>query len=147
MHIAQLNIAYVKAPLESELMRGFVDNLDRINALAEASPGFVWRLEDDSGNATGFGLLEEPDAVVNLSVWESIETLRDFVLKTDHAAFLKRRGEWFHKPELATAVLWNIPVGDVPTLEEAYQRLLHLREHGDSDFAFGVGGSLYATRT
>ena len=136
MHLAQLNIGKAKAPMDAPEMKEFADNLDPINAIAESSPGFIWRLKDDSGNATGIQAFDEPDILVNMSVWESDEALKHFMLKTHHVDFLKRRREWFVRPLEATTVLWWIPEGHIPTLEEAIERLTHLRKHGESPHAF-----------
>ncbi len=135
--LAQLNIAAMKAPLDSPLMADFVANIDRINALAERSPGFVWRLKDEygNGNATAFRPFGD-DIVVNMSVWESVESLHHYAFRSAHVEVMRRRREWFDRQEQAYAVLWWIPSGHHPDLAEAAQRLAHLRQHGPSAFAF-----------
>ena len=135
-HLAQLNIAEPRAPLESAVMADFVANLDRINALAEASPGFVWRLVDDDGaNATGLRPFGE-QTLVNLSVWIDLASLRAFVFESAHAPILKRRREWFEPLGVASMVLWWVPAGHRPSVVEARQRLDHLRFRGPSAGAF-----------
>ena len=139
-HLAQLNIARMTVPLDNPAMTDFVDNLDRINALAESAPGFVWRLKDDTeagaGNATSFRPFGD-DMLVNLSVWTDPEALRDFAFRSDHVEYLRRRREWFAAMDEAYAVLWWVPAGHQPTLDEAAARLQALRTHGASDQAFG----------
>lgn len=133
--LAQLNIARPLAPLESPRLADFVANLDRINALAEAAPGFVWRLQTEDGNATP---LRPFDArtIVNLSVWRDVESLRAFAFRGEHADFLKRRREWFEPAAEASGVLWWVPAGHRPTLDEAAERLARLRRLGAHPAAF-----------
>ncbi len=130
-HLAQLNVATILAPLDDERMRGFVEALDHVNAVADASPGFVWRLKDDAGNATAlrpFG----PDMIVNMSVWQTAEALFDYVYRSGHKAYLARRKEWFSIPAEMHLVLWWIPAGAIPTIAEAKRRLDLLRLNGPS---------------
>ncbi len=136
MHLAQLNIAKAKAPLDSPVLKDFVDNLDPINALAENSPGFIWRLKGDSGNATEIQFSEDPLMISNMSVWASLDSLKDFIFKTHHLEFLKRKKEWFEKMASAHQVMWWIPEGHIPSLEEANARLRYLDEHGETPYAF-----------
>jgi hypothetical protein len=135
-HLAQVNIGRILAPLDSPVMADFVNNLDKINALAESSQGFVWRLKDDGNNATSIQMYDDTRIIVNLSVWETLEQLHDYVFKTMHAAFLKRRREWFEKMGEMTTVLWHVPVGHQPDVNEARERLEHLRKHGETPEAF-----------
>jgi hypothetical protein len=134
-HLAQLNIGVMKAPLDSPVMVDFMANLDRINALAEATPGFVWRLQTDEGNATALRPLDET-TIVNMSVWAGVEPLRAYVYKTAHADYLRRRKEWFEPMAEAYMVLWWIPAGHRPTIEEALERLDALRRRGPTAEAF-----------
>ncbi len=134
--LAQLNIAQMKAPLESPEMADFVANLERINALAEAAPGFVWRLQSEDGNATAFRPFGE-STLVNLSVWHSVESLSDYVFKSLHVEIMKRRKEWFERSPEVTTVLWWVPQGHRPDEHEAMQRLQTLRALGPSAQAFG----------
>ena len=133
--LAQLNIAVTKEPLEAPSMADFVANLDRINALAEQSPGFVWRLQTPAGDATALRPMGE-NVIVNMSVWESIEHLNQYVYRSDHTAIMRRRREWFERMEQASMVLWWVKRGHRPTIEEAKGRLDHLRQHGPTPEAF-----------
>jgi hypothetical protein len=133
--LAQLNIAQMKTPMDAPEMADFVANLDRINALAEAAPGFVWRLKSEEGNATAlrpFG----PDTLVNMSVWSSVASLNDYVYKSLHVELMKRRKEWFGRMADAYQVLWWVPQGHRPGEDEAMQRLQTLRAMGPTDKAF-----------
>lgn len=136
-HLAQLNIGRLRAPPEDPATGDFMANLDPINALAEATPGFVWRLQTDEGNATAIRAFDgDPLMILNMSVWESIESLADYVYHSDHTPFLRRRGEWFERLSEVYLVLWWIPAGTVPTIEEALVRLEHLKSHGPTGEAF-----------
>ncbi|MGI9406396.1 MAG: DUF3291 domain-containing protein [Hyphomicrobiaceae bacterium] len=137
MHLAQLNIAHLKYPIDDPRMADFVGNLDRINALAERSPGFVWRLKDGGGNATQIPLDDDPMVIPNMSVWESAEALEQFVWATVHQQIYNRKAEWFVPQDQATFVMWWIEEGHTPNLVEARDRLEYLRAHGDTDEAFG----------
>lgn len=133
--LAQLNIAQMKMPLDAPGMADFVANLDRINALAEAAPGFIWRLKNEEGNATAlrpFG----PDTLVNMSVWSGVQALSDYVYKSLHVEIMKRRKEWFERMPEAYHVLWWVPQGHRPHEYEAMQRLQTLRAMGPTDKAF-----------
>jgi len=134
-HLAQLNIAQMLYPLEAPGMADFVANLERINALAEASPGFVWRLQDEAGDATALRPFGE-EVLVNLSLWQDVESLRAFVYGSAHSEILKRRAEWFSRLGEAHMVLWWVPAGHLPTPAEATERLQWLRERGASPQAF-----------
>jgi len=134
-HLAQLNIARPIAPLESPVLAEFVAQLDAINALADASPGFVWRLAGASGNATDVANEVDPSLIVNMSVWETPEALFDYVYRTAHVKVMARRREWFERME-TFMVLWWVPAGHQPTVEEAMARLELLRERGPSSDAF-----------
>ncbi|WP_339413561.1 DUF3291 domain-containing protein [Pseudomonas sp. EA_35y_Pfl2_R5] len=133
--LAQLNIATMKEPLESPSMADFVANLERINALAESSPGYIWRLQDEAGDATAFRPFGD-DVLVNLSVWRDVQALSDYVYKSAHTEMLKRRQEWFSKVSEAHMVLWWVPAGHRPSVQEAAERLALLREQGASAQAF-----------
>ena len=114
----------------------FRDNLAPVNALAEQHPGFVWRLQDESGNATGIKPYGDDLEIVNLTVWTSIDALADFTYRTGHVEFLRRRREFFEAPTQPILCLWWIPEGTIPTVEDAIARLDHLREHGPTATAF-----------
>lgn len=136
MHLAQLNIARAKYPLDAPEIKDFVDNLDVVNAIAEQSEGFVWRLKDESGDATSIQAFDDPSLLINMSVWTSPDSLKDFMFRTHHRDFMRRKGEWFEKLNEDSYVLWWIEEGYIPTAEEAKARLQYLREHGDSPYAF-----------
>jgi len=134
-HLAQLNIAILKEPLDSPLLADFVANLDRINALAESSPGYIWRLQTEEGNATAFRPLGE-NTIMNMSVWKDLESLQQYVYKSAHTEVMRRRKEWFEHMSEAFLVLWWIPYDHRPTINEAIEKLEYLRQHGPSASAF-----------
>ncbi|MDM7861261.1 DUF3291 domain-containing protein [Alteromonas sp. ASW11-36] len=127
-----------KFDLESPEMADFVNNLDPINAIAERSPGFIWRLQDESGDATCIEVEDAPDIIVNMSVWENLDVLKNFMFKTDHIDFLKRKKEWFVSMGEDSYVLWYVPEGHIPTLAEAMEKLEYLRRNGESPQAFSL---------
>ncbi len=136
MHVAQLNVGRLRAPLNDPSIDDFRMNLARINALADASPGFVWRLQDDHGDATGIKPFGDELEIVNLSVWASIETLTDFAYRSAHRELLRRRREFFETPNGPILCLWWVVEGAIPSVEEAVARLDHLRENGPTLTAF-----------
>ncbi|MEH6452319.1 MAG: DUF3291 domain-containing protein [Psychromonas sp.] len=136
MHLAQLNIAKAKYSLESTEIKEFVDNLEPVNKLAESSDGFIWRLQDESGDATNITAFSDPDIIVNMSVWDSIEALKNFMFRTHHRDFLRRKKEWFHNIPDDSYVLWWVPKDHTPTVEEAVEKLEFLRSNGDTPYAF-----------
>ena len=135
-HLAQLNIGLALFPVDDPLFADFMDALDGINALAEASPGFVWRLQTAEGNATSIHAFDDPNLLMNMSVWENADVLFDFVYKTSHQGFMARRREWFRKADGPYQVLWWIPAGTLPTIEDGKERLAMLPEHGPMPEAF-----------
>ena len=136
--LAQLNIAIAKEPLDSPVMAEFVANLDRINELADTSPGFVWRLQTEEGDATAVHPLGD-DTLVNMSVWKDIASLRNFAYKSAHTEVMRRRGEWFKRMSEAYLVLWWVPQGHRPSTSEAIAKLESLRRSGPSAEAFTFG--------
>lgn len=135
--LAQINIGKIVDAMDSEAMRGFASRLDAINALAEAAPGFVWRLKSDSGNdATAIKVYDDPYLIINLSVWESVEALFDFTYKTAHTELIRQRRDWFHRMTTPFMALWWIPAGHIPTTDEAKAKLEHLETHGVTPHAF-----------
>jgi len=134
-HLAQLNIAKMKYPAEAPEMADFMNNLDRFNAIADESPGFIWRLQTEEGDATGIDFYG-PDILVNMSIWKDSKSLHDYVYRTSHAQIMSRRKEWFERFEDSYTVLWWIPAGTIPTLEEANERLELLRSRGPTITAF-----------
>jgi uncharacterized protein DUF3291 len=135
-HLAELNVGRTVAPIDDLLMAEFVDNLERINALGDGSPGFVWRLSDETGSATSIRAFEDPRMILNLTVWESIEALREYIYRTDHVEYLRRRREWFVPLDGPSLVLWWVPTGHIPTVEEALERLARLGADGPTADAF-----------
>jgi len=137
-HIAELNVAYRKYELDDPRFAGFINNLERINALAERSPGFVWRLKDDAvGNATELSVGDDAALIPNLSVWESVEHLERFTFGTVHAQIYKQREHWFKPMQERHFVMWQVPVGHQPTLAEAMSMLAQINADGPSDDVFG----------
>jgi hypothetical protein len=135
-HIAQVNIGRILAELDDPVMAGFVNRLDEINALADASPGFVWRLIVNDGNATYLRPFGDPQMLLNMSVWETAEQLRHFIYKTMHVELLRERHAWFEKLAGVYTALWWVPVGHIPSVDEAKQRLRYLETNGATEFAF-----------
>jgi heme-degrading monooxygenase HmoA len=135
-HLAQVNIARLRAPLDTPLLADFVAALTPINALADDSPGFVWRLQTENGDATTVRAFDDERILVNLSVWESLEALADFTYRSAHTAVMRRRREWFHPMQELYLALWWVPAGHQPSLDEARARLAHLDEHGATSAAF-----------
>ncbi|WP_199483461.1 DUF3291 domain-containing protein [Vibrio owensii] len=136
MKLAQLNIALSKYPLDAPEIKDFVDNLDLVNCIAEQSEGFVWRLKDESGDATNIKLFDDPNMIINMSVWDNVDALKNFMFRTNHRNFMRRKGEWFHRLAEDTYVLWWVEDDHQPTPEEALERLQYLRENGDTPYAF-----------
>ena len=135
-HLAQLNIARMLAPIDSPVMAEFVAQLDAINALADGSPGFVWRLKGAGNDATSLRPFPDDFIIVNMSVWESIDALKQYVYRSDHTKVLRERAKWFEKMGESHMVIWWVPAGHIPTVSEARERLMRLREHGESSEAF-----------
>ena len=136
-HLAQLNIGIPRGPLDGPVMKDFMDGLDPVNAVADAAPGFVWRLQTEEGNATALRAFDDDRLIVNMSVWESLEHLRSFVYSSRaHLDVLKRRREWFEQMAELFVVLWWVEAGHVPTIPEAEERLTLLRAVGPSPDAF-----------
>jgi hypothetical protein len=137
-HLAQFNIGRLRRPLEDPRMADFVNNLALVNGIAERTPGFVWRYQDESGNATATRpYAADPQMAINLSVWENVEALERFVWQTVHKRFYGRRAEWFEHPDGPYFVMWWVPSGHRPDVQEAVDRLEHLKLHGSTDHAFG----------
>ena len=135
-HLAQFNIARIKYPLDDPRMREFVDNVARVNGLAEQIEGFVWRLQDENGHAMNMRVYDDPRILPNLTLWENVEALERFVWRTVHSRFYGRREQWF-KPIETPLALWWVPSGHRPAMAEGVERLDYLKAHGPSDYAFG----------
>ena len=134
--LAQLNIGVIKGPMDSPLMADFAANLERINAVAEAAPGFVWRLQTEEGDATAIRPFENENMLVNMSVWKDLDSLRRYVYHSAHVEVMRRRREWFEPMSEAFLVLWWVPRGHRPGVTEAIARLEVLRAKGPSPEAF-----------
>jgi hypothetical protein len=134
--LAQLNIGVINGAMDSPVMAEFAANLERINALADSSPGFIWRLQTEDGDATALRPFENDRTLVNMSVWRDIESLSAYVYKSGHVEIMRRRREWFERMDQAFLVLWWIPRGHRPTVSEAIERLELLRAKGPTAAAF-----------
>ena len=134
--LAQSNIARMRAPLEDPVMAGFVERLEPLNALADGSPGFIWRMQDEQGDATAIRVFDDELILFNLSVWESIEALEAYVYGSRHVEAVRARGAWFEPMSRPSFVLWWIAAGEIPTVEEARARFELLWEHGPTESAF-----------
>jgi len=135
-HLAQINIGRILAPIDDPLMAEFVAQLAPVNALADSTPGFVWRLQTESGDATSIRIYEDEMIAMNMSVWESVESLREYAYKSSHAGVMRDRKRWFEKFDGPYMALWWIPAGHIPSPQEGKERLDHLREHGGTVYAF-----------
>lgn len=137
-HLAQANIAKFKASLDSPVMKEFTDFITPINKLAEESPGFIWRLKDNEGRSSSY--IETPFKdqmmAVNLSLWQNIEVLNQFVYHTVHSYFFKNKKRWFDPQGISMAVMWWLPIGQLPTLHMAKDKLEFLEKHGPTPMAF-----------
>ena len=136
-HLAEINIGRLAAPLDSPQLKDFVDNLDRINAIADATPGFVWRLKGDGNNATDLRPFEDDSMMaINMSVWTDMAALGAYVYRSDHIQIMRRRREFFEVPTEAFMTLWWVPAGHIPSVAEGIERLEHFRRHGPTSHAF-----------
>ncbi|RJF97529.1 DUF3291 domain-containing protein [Noviherbaspirillum saxi] len=143
-HIAQVNIARALAPIDDPVMAGFVARLDDINAVADSSPGFVWRLKTDAGNATSLNPYNDDRVLFNMSVWASVEHLKQFVYRSAHAQVMRQRKSWFERFREPYTALWWIAPGHIPTIAEAKERLAYLQLNGDTEFAFSFANVIHA---
>jgi len=135
-HLAQLNIGRIRAPMTDPLMAGFVAELEPVNALADSASGFVWRLQTEAGDATAIRPYDDDTILINMSVWETVDALKAFVYRTHHADVMRQREKWFERVDTYFIVIWWIPAGTIPTVLEAKLRLDHLRQRGESPYAF-----------
>ncbi|MEM7226200.1 MAG: DUF3291 domain-containing protein [Pseudomonadota bacterium] len=136
-HLAELNVATALDELDSARLADFMAALDKINGIAERSPGYVWRLTDEGGDATSIRVSDDPRFIVNLSVWETVEAFEHFVWNTVHRRVYQKRTKWFEAPKTPNLVMWWIPAGQLPSLEEAMAKLAQLTAEGPSEEAFG----------
>jgi len=149
-HLAQVNIGRMVAPADDPAVKGFFDNLDRVNAMADATEGFVWRLTGEGNNATDLAPTPDPRLLINMSVWRDAEALFEFVYRSAHTPIMAQRRQWFERYEGAFQALWWIPAGTIPTIEDALAKLWLLDRYGPSPSAFtfkarfpapGLGGA------
>ncbi len=136
MPVAQLNIARLVAPIDSEQLAGFVAELEPVNSAADRAPGFVWRLESEAGDGTTISAVNDEMLILNLSVWEGVDSLKEFTYRGSHLEVFRKRSSWFETMDEAHVVLWWVPEGHVPSIQEAIGKLEHLRAHGPSAEAF-----------
>ena len=137
LHIAQFNNGRLRAEQDDPAVAGFMDALDEVNAAGEAAPGFVWRHQDESGAATSTFIYDDQRIIINYTIWESIEQLRDFAYRGSHLDYFRRRLEWFEEKTEASHVMWWIPEGETPPPEEGKRRLEYLQANGPTEAAFG----------
>lgn len=137
--LAQINVAQAVADMEAEIMTGFVSRLEEINALADQAPGFVWRLQSEQGDATSISAFDDALMLINMSVWDSIESLKAFVYRSVHVELIQDREAWFSKMAVSHQALWWISAGHTPTEEEGKEKLAQIRTHGPSQQAFTFG--------
>ena len=135
-HVAQVNIVIPREPIDSPALAGFVALLEPVNALADAAPGFVWRLQDEGGDATAINAFDDDRILVNMSVWETVDALWNFTYSGEHLTVMRRRREWMIRPKSTYMALWWIPAGHLPTTAEAEDRVDLLTERGPSPEAF-----------
>ena len=135
-HLAQINIGRLVAPMDDPRIADFVAQLAPVNLLADAAPGFVWRLQSSYGNAMDIAYNDDPTLNVNMSLWESVETLRDYVYRSDHLSVFHERAKWFQKLDKPHYCLWWVPAGHIPTVAEGRERLEHYQQHGPTPFSF-----------
>lgn len=138
MHVAQINIGTMIAPTDDPAVAEFMQALDRVNALADGAPGFVWRLQTEEGNATDIHVFPNLLELVNMSVWTSVDALKEYVYRSEHVDFFRRRAEWF-VPDAKRVALWHVEPGEVPELDDAVRRVRFLERHGATPYAFGFG--------
>jgi hypothetical protein len=135
-HLAQVNVGrFITAP-DDPILRDFFDYLPIVNAIADSAPGFVWRFQSSEGNATSFRAYEDDRITINFSVWESMESLRNFVYRGDHQLVMRKKRQWFENMSDQYQALWWVPAGHIPTWLEAKRRLDHVRKHGESAHSF-----------
>jgi hypothetical protein len=137
--VAQINIARMIAPLGDPVMHGFVSRLAELNELADRSPGFVWRLQGDAGDATSIRAFDDPALLVNMSVWETVEALHAYVYRSQHGSMVRDRKNWFQKLDGPYYAIWWVPRGHIPSVEEGKDRLASLAQHGATPHAFWFG--------
>jgi hypothetical protein len=135
-HLAQINVGRLRAPIDHPQVAEFANGLDRINELADQSPGFVWRLQTEQGNATAIKTSDDELFIINMSVWQTSDDLFNYVYRTEHVDFLRNRRDWFERMGEVHMCLWWVPIGEEPSIDEGLDRLEHFQLHGSSPHAF-----------
>lgn len=135
-HLAQINVGRLRAPIDDPLITEFADALDTINAIADESRGFVWRLQTDEGNATAIQTTDDPLLLINMSVWETADALFEYVYRSEHVDFMRKRSDWFERMAEPHMCLWWVPAGEVPTPQEGLSRLQQFRRDGPTRDSF-----------
>lgn len=138
VHVAQINIGTMVAPTDDPAVAEFMEALDHVNAIADDAPGFVWRLQTEAGNATDIQVFPNPLELLNLSVWEDVDTLKEYVYRSEHVEFFRRRAEWF-LPDAKRVALWHVVQGELPGIDDAVRRVEFQERHGTSPYSFGFG--------
>ena len=134
-HLAQVNIAKRLAPFDDPIMQDFVNNIDKMNAIADAAKGFIWRLQDEDKDEA-ISVFKDDTLIINMSVWQNLETLFNYTYNSGHIEVFKRKKEWFSKMKMTHMAFWYVPEGYEPTFQDAKERLDYLNTHGDTPFAF-----------
>ncbi len=134
-HLAQVNIAKRLAPMDDPIMQDFVNNIERINAIADSSQGFVWRLKDEDKDEAN-AVFQDDSLLINMSVWENQESLFSYTYQSNHIEVFKRKKEWFSKVKMSHMAFWYVPIDYIPTFKDAKKRLDYLNAHGETPFAF-----------
>ena len=137
LHLAQLNIGRLRFEQDDPAVADFMNALDEVNAAGEASPGFVWRYQDESGAAVDTHIYDDPHVIIDYTIWESVEQLRQFAYRGLHLEYFRRRLEWFDAHDEPSHVMWWVPAGEIPSTDEAKLRLEHLQANGPTEAAFG----------
>jgi hypothetical protein len=135
LHLAQVNIAKKLAPLDDPIMQDFINNVDKMNAIADSSPGFIWRMKDEDKDL-GAQVFQDDSLVINISVWEDLDLLFNYTYNSGHIEVFKRKKEWFSKMKMMHMAFWYVPEGYEPSFQDAKDRLDYLNIHGDSPYAF-----------
>ncbi len=144
LYLAQVNIAKRLAPLDDPIMQDFINNLDKINAIADSSDGFIWRLQNEDKDEA-VSVFQDDSLVINMSVWENLDVLFNYTYNSGHIEVFKRKKEWFSKMKMMHMAFWYVPIGYEPTFQDANDRLVYLNKHGDTPFAFSFKNKFTTT--
>ncbi|WP_298346049.1 DUF3291 domain-containing protein [uncultured Algibacter sp.] len=144
-HLAQVNIAKRLAPMDDPIMQDFINNVEKINAIADEAEGFIWRMQDEDKDL-GAEIFQDDTLLINMSVWESLVSLFNYTYKSGHIEVFKRKKEWFSKMKMVHMAFWYIPEGYEPTFQDAKQRLDYLNKYGDTPYAFSFKSKFSAKK-